>query len=94
MSISAALDALMSIAGANWEQKLVTGADTVGGEAEDGFVCPGPEGYFPSPSSCQAYYQCAGGSAHKHTCQAGLAWNVRTWQCDWQENVQCDSSRP
>ena len=79
----------MSIAGDNWEQKLLTGVDNLSAESGDSFLCPEPEGHFPSPSSCSVYYQCAQGTAHKHTCQEGLAWNINTLQCDWMERVDC-----
>jgi len=84
-----ALTNLMKIAGDNWEHKLLTGEDNLHAESEKSFICPGPEGHFPSPDSCDVYYQCAQGTPHKHSCQPGLHWNIVTNQCDWKERVDC-----
>ena len=89
MPKSSALEELMSIAGDNWEKRLLTGSDNLVGESGDSFLCPEPEGHFSSPSSCRVYYQCAQGTAHKHTCEEGLLWDMHARQCDWQERVSC-----
>jgi len=90
LSKSAALNQLMAIAGENWEEKLYMGDDQQDSQDSSGFVCPQDEGLFPSPSgSCDEYFQCAQGKAHRNKCTEGLAWNVATNQCDWKESVQC-----
>jgi len=94
MGKSAALTQLMAIAGDNWEEKLLSGKDNLSAESSSDFVCPGLDGFFPSPSSCSVYYQCAQGTAHKHSCQAGLVWNTLTLQCDWAESVACGGNTP
>jgi len=94
MGKSAALTQLMAIAGDNWEEKLLSGKDNLSAESSSGFVCPGLDGFFPSPSSCSVYYQCAQGTPHKHTCQTGLVWNTGTLQCDWAESVACGGNTP
>jgi len=94
MGKSAALTQLMAIAGDNWEEKLLSGKDNLSAESTSDFVCPGLDGFFPSPSSCSVYYQCAQGTAHKHSCQAGLVWNTLTLQCDWAESVACGGNTP
>ena len=93
MPKSAALKRLYEIAGDDWD------ADGEGIHKAlskpSNFACPAPEGHFPSPDSCDVYYQCAHGSATQYECQAGLKWNVVTNQCDWEANVDCSiNTRP
>ena len=91
MDKSDALENLMSIAGSDWETALVKGNTE---KPEEMFDCPELEGHYASPTSCEEYFQCAGGRAYRHSCQQGLLWNKETWQCDWEEKVQCGNSTP
>lgn len=87
---SSALDALLSIAGSDWDKNLhVSPVSTT----TDDFACQGREGHFPDPGNCHVYHQCAGGTAHATTCPPGLAWNVVMNMCDWEDNVDCDINR-
>ena len=87
---SAALQRLMAIAGDGWSG----GAGGERGdvqEREEEFVCPSPEGHFPSPLVCSVYYQCAQGTPHRRECGPGLAYNSINNTCDWEDNVTCHS---
>ena len=92
MPKSDALQRLMAIAGDDWDVEKGIEKNLLD-TSRSSFICPGPEGDFPSPSSCSVYYQCAQGTPHKHTCEAGLRWNMDKNQCDWEHNVDCDRNK-
>lgn len=55
--------------------------------------CPHQFGYFKlgDPSHCRAYINCANGIPTYVKCPIGLAFDEKTYQCDWPENVlNCD----
>jgi len=91
-SKSAALAALVSIAGSDWDTNLHT-THTVLDTSTTDFSCPAISGHFPDTENCSVYYQCAGGVAHKHTCQQGLLWNMVINMCDWETNVDCEINK-
>ena len=88
MPKSDALQRLMAIAGDDWDMEIGIQKNLLDTSSSN-FICPGPEGHFPDPESCAVYYQCAQGTPHKHTCEAGLKWNMINNQCDWEQNVDC-----
>ena len=55
-----------------------------------GELCADPNGFYPHPSDCQKYYQCAHGTPYEYTCASGLLWNDQLKYCDWAANVQCN----
>ena len=54
-----------------------------------GDLCADPNGFYPHPTDCQKYYQCAHGTPYEYTCASGLLWNDAVKYCDWAANVQC-----
>ena len=56
----------------------------------NGELCADPNGFYPHPSDCQKYYQCAHGTPYEYTCASGLLWNDQLKYCDWAANVQCN----
>lgn len=89
---SAALQRLVSIAGADWDSSLHTGKSILSTSSSN-FSCPSLTGDYPDPETCSVYYQCAEGVAHRHTCQEGLLWNMAINMCDWQQNVDCEVNK-
>jgi len=53
------------------------------------FQCPEKEGFFPDPTDCSKFYQCANYLAWEHQCPGKLYFNKATAQCDFPENVDC-----
>ena len=51
--------------------------------------CPEKEGFFPDPTDCSKFYQCANYLAWEHQCPGKLYFNKATAQCDFPENVDC-----
>ena len=86
---SSALDKLVSIAGADWDNSLHTSHSLL----DSSFSCPSLSGHFPDRQKCSVYYQCAEGVAHSNTCQQGLLYNMVTNTCDWQQNVDCEVNK-
>lgn len=38
---------------------------------------------------CDKFYKCTFGQRVEQRCPADLLFNLETWKCDWQENVDC-----
>ncbi|XP_065571763.1 chitin-binding domain protein cbd-1-like isoform X1 [Artemia franciscana] len=55
--------------------------------AESAFACPEPDGYFPDPDACDAFYICEAGIASRQQCPPGLVFNVDLETCDYDFNV-------
>lgn len=53
------------------------------------FICPEPEGLFPDPANCQAYYQCFNGNSWHQFCSVQLYFNIELRVCDYEMNVDC-----
>ena len=68
-----------------------TTTSTSGGSNGGGDLCADPNGFYPHPTDCQKYYQCAHGTPYEYTCASGLLWNDQLKYCDWETNVQCIS---
>lgn len=66
-------------------------ATTSGGGNGGGDLCADPNGFYPHPTDCQKYYQCAHGTPYEYSCASGLLWNDAVKNCDWAANVQCTS---
>lgn len=65
---------------------------TQGGGGCGNFQCPSPEGHFPDPDDCAAFYSCVGGLCVGHqVCPDGLLFNPVTQQCDYPSEVVCPS---
>ena len=62
---------------------------TSGGGNGGGDLCVDPNGFYPHPTDCQKYYQCAHGTPYEYSCASGLLWNDSTKKCEFAENVQC-----
>ncbi len=59
------------------------------GNGNSGDLCTDPNGFYPHPTDCQKYYQCAHGTPYEYACASGLLWNDAVKNCDWAVNVQC-----
>lgn len=53
------------------------------------FSCPSSNGFYRDPFNCSKYYQCANWNPYHFDCPAGLKFNIKTQNCDWDYNVQC-----
>ncbi|CAG7718305.1 unnamed protein product [Allacma fusca] len=51
------------------------------------FVCSGKDGLYPNPKDCFTYYVCAAGDAVLIPCPDGLAFNPKTYTCDYPDQV-------
>ena len=58
-----------------------------------GVLCVDPNGFYPHPTDCQKYYQCAHGTPYEYACASGLLWNDSLKNCDFAANVQCTTGR-
>merc|ERR1712126_478336 len=56
------------------------------------FTCPSPDGIYPHPGDCSAFFQCSGGISFLQACPAGLKFNPSGSYCDWPQNVDCENS--
>lgn len=55
-------------------------------------VCPsGESGLFPHPFDCTKFLNCANGITHIQDCGPGTAFNPNIKNCDWPQNVDCES---
>ncbi|NP_001243938.1 insect intestinal mucin precursor [Bombyx mori] len=43
---------------------------------------------LPHPQ-CNKFYKCTFGQPVEMVCYGNLYFNLKTWQCDWPENVEC-----
>ena len=89
MSKNDALARLMDIAGSDWDLSHSIQENLVGGPEKSDYDCPASEGHFPDTKKCNVYYQCANSISTRHSCGAGLKYNVLTNQCDWAASVDC-----
>ena len=55
------------------------------------FTCP-ESGIFPDPEDCSKFYHCANGIGYHKSCSNGLLFNPVSFTCDWDFNVDCQSS--
>jgi len=53
------------------------------------YNCPEPDGLFPDPEDCAAYYTCAGGYGWHNVCSFSLFFNTKLKVCDYLPNVDC-----
>ncbi|XP_053406596.1 probable chitinase 10 [Mercenaria mercenaria] len=68
------------------ETPIVTGSTKPPGE----FSCNGrPDGFYPDPTDCSAYYQCWSGIKYRTVCGNDLLWNQAGKYCDFHYNVDC-----
>lgn len=84
------LKKLLAIAGEDWSTQS-EGEIPVRQKQREKFECPEPEGHFPDPGQCNVYYRCVHGRPTRLMCGAGLLWNTETGQCDWEDEVRCES---
>jgi len=84
------LKKLLAIAGEDWPTKS-EGEIPVRQRQREKFECPEPEGHFPDPGQCNVYYRCVHDRPTRLMCGAGLLWNTETGQCDWEDEVMCES---
>jgi len=53
-------------------------------------VCP--DGIYPVPGQCNAFFTCANGIQFEaQSCPPGLLFNPELLVCDWPDNLDCDS---
>jgi len=55
------------------------------------FQCPRPEGLFPDPDDCSAFYSCIENIPIRNVCPDGLHFNPKTGLCDWPEEAGCST---
>jgi hypothetical protein len=48
--------------------------------------------FYPYPSDCTKYYECANGDLYVEDCPEGLWWHVEVNQCDYPGDYCVDSS--
>lgn len=53
------------------------------------FQCPEPEGLFPDPEDCGAFYSCLENEPTHKLCPDGLHFNPVTKDCDWPGDAGC-----
>ena len=84
-----ALQNLLDVAGETWNPEMDIDTNLISDSHVTTYTCPTREGNFPDPSSCDHYYTCDHGVAHRNSCGKGLVWNTVIQQCDWSTNVDC-----
>ena len=83
------LQRLLDIAGDGWSQPSDQQHKQ---QQQQNFECPEPEGHFTDESDCTGYFRCVHNKWTRVACGAGLVWNNKTGQCDWEEQVTCHVS--
>lgn len=61
-------------------------------EHDKSWRCPKEFGIFPD-NHCNKFYSCSSFTPSIKECSAGLLYNPRYQNCDWEKNVRCNANR-